>query len=415
MSKFCEISVTSHTKSAFAVSTDPPYYDNIGYADLSDFFYIWLRRSLASVYPQICSTLLVPKTQELIAAPYRNNNSKKQADSFFEEGLRKTFANLRNAQDPRFPLTVYYAFKQAETSDTGIASTGWETMLEGLIDAGLMITGTWPVRSEASNRMRSQGSNALASSIVLACRPRPDDVTLTSRRHFLNELALELPEDLRLMRQGNIAPVDLAQAAIGPGMEVFSRYAKVVEADGTSMTVRTALAAINQVLDETLEGGDAELDPDTRWAVTWFTEHGHEAGTYGRAEQLSKSRNTSVAGLVAAGVVESGGGKVRLLSRDELDPDWDPTTDARPTIWEVTHYLTSRLQKQGEQSAADLLRQVGGLAEPARELAYRLYHTCERKNWASDALAYNSLVSAWPELTRLANKPPTRQTDLGFS
>ena len=288
-------------------------------------------------------------------------------------------------------------------------------MLEGLLEARLTITGTWPVRSEKPTRMRSLGSNALASSIVLVCRPRPEDATLTSRRNFLNELATELPDKLRLMRQGNIAPVDLAQAAIGPGMGVFSRYAKVVEADGTPMSVRTALAAINQVLDETLEGADAELDADTRWAVTWFTEHRNEPGDYGRAEQLSKSRNTSVAGLVNAGIAESGGGQVRLLTRDELDPYWDPMTDARPTTWEVTHHLIRHLQTGGEQSAANVLRQVGGLAEPARELAYRLYHTCERKNWASDALAYNSLVTAWPELTRLATQPPTGQAALDLN
>ena len=397
------------------VSTDPPYYDNIGYADLSDFFYVILRRMLGSVFPNICSTLLSPKAQELIAAPYRHEGDKFEAEIFFEDGLRKVFARLREIQDKQFPLTVWYAFKQSESNDGVTASTGWETMLEGLLEARLTITGTWPVRSEKPTRMRSLGSNALASSIVLVCRPRPEDATLTSRRNFLNELATELPNKLRLMRHGNIAPVDLAQAAIGPGMEVFSRYAKVVEADGTPMTVRTALAAINQVLDETLEGADAELDADTRWAVTWFTEHRNEPGDYGRAEQLSKSRNTSVAGLVDAGIAESGGGQVRLLTRDELDPDWDPMTDARPTTWEVTHHLIRHLQTGGEQSAANVLRQVGGLAEPARELAYRLYHTCERKNWASDALAYNSLVTAWPELTRLATQPPTGQADLGFS
>ncbi|WP_419845466.1 DUF1156 domain-containing protein [Candidatus Poriferisocius sp.] len=400
---------------ASIVSTDPPYYDNIGYADLSDFFYVILRRLLGPVFPGVCSTLLTPKTQELIAAPYRHEGSKTEAEFFFESGLRKVFVRLSSVQDTRFPLTVWYAFKQAETNDGVTASTGWETMLEGLLEAGLTITGTWPVRSEKPTRMRSLDSNALASSIVLVCRPRPDDATLTSRRNFLNELTAELPDKLRVMRQGNIAPVDLAQAALGPGMEIFSRYAKVVEADGTSMTVRAALAAINQVLDETLEGADAELDADTRWAVTWFAEHGHEPGDYGRAEQLSKSRNTAVAGLVDAGIIESGGGKVRLLSRDELDPDWDPTADTRLTTWEVTHHLIRRLEADGEQPTGDLLRQVGGLAEPARELAYRLYHTCERKNWASDALAYNSLVSAWPELTRLANKPPTGQGDLGFS
>ena len=399
------------TKSC-VVATDPPYYDNIGYADLSDFFYVLLRRTLGPVFPEVCSTLLTPKAQELIAAPYRYDGDKKQAESFFEDGLRKVFARLCSIQDPRFPMTVYYAFKQAETTKAGTASTGWETMLQGLLNAGLTITGTWPVRSELSNRMRSLGSNALASSIVLVCRPRPDDAPLTSRRDFLNQLVAELPDALHKMRQGNIAPVDLAQAAIGPGMEVFSRYAKVVEADGSQMTVRDALSAINQTLDEALESADVELDKDTRWALTWHAQHSFEEGDYGQAEQLSISRNTSVTGLIQAGIAMSGGGIVRLLSRDELDPDRDPIADTRPTVWEVTQHLVRELEEGGEQAAANLLRSVGGLAEPARELAYRLYHTCERKGWASDALAYNSLVTAWPDLTRLAHKPPISEPTL---
>lgn len=396
------------------VSTDPPYYDNVGYADLSDFFYIWLRRPLQSVFPEVFATLLTPKAQELIAAPYRHDGVKKRAESFFEDGLRQVFGRLSAIQDPRFPMTVYYAFKQAETTKAGTASTGWETMLEGLLDAGLAITGTWPVRSERSNRMRSLGSNALASSIVLVCRPRPEGAPLTSRRELLKQLSADLPGALRLMRQGNIAPVDLAQAAIGPGMAVFSRYAKVMEADGSPMSVRAALVAINQVLDESLESADTDLDADTRWALSWHSQNGFEEGDYGQAEQLSKSRNISVGGLVHAGIVVSGAGKVRLLSRDELDPDWDPVTDSRPTVWEVTHHLIRKQGEGGDQAAADLLRTVGGLSEPARELAYRLYHTCERKGWASDALAYNGLVTSWPELTRLSDRPPTSEPTLGL-
>ena len=417
-SKMCSVtqldasSIESNTP--YLISTDPPYYDNIGYADLSDFFYIWLRKTLASVFPQLFSTLLTPKVQEIIAAPYRHEGSNELARDFFEFELGRAIVRLQEMQDPQFPMTLFYAFKQAETDDSGVSSTGWETMLQALLSAKLTITGTWPILSEASNRIRSQGSNALATSIVIACRPRPEDAPLTSRREFLDRLQAELPSALIRMRQGNVAPVDLAQAAIGPGMEIFSRYTKVVEADGTPMTVRDALATINHTLDEHLESADAELDADTRWALTWHAQHAFQEGSFGKAEQLSKARNTSVAGLVQAGIAASGAGRVRLLSRDELDPKWDPKTDMRPTIWEVTHYLICRLQSEGEQAAADLLRQVGGLAEPARELAYRLYHTCERKNWASDALAYNSLVSAWPELTRLANKPPAGQTDLGL-
>ena len=272
------------------VSTDPPYYDNIGYADLSDFFYVWLRRGLNSVFPEVCSTLLAPKAQELIAAPYRHAGDKKRAEQFFEGGLGEVFARIRESQDPRFPMTVYYAFKQAETTaESGTASTGWETMLEGLIGAGFQITGTWPVRTEMPSRMRSQTSNALASSIVLACRLRPGDAPLTSRREFLDRLAVELPESLAHLQEANIAPVDLAQAAIGPGMAIYSRYSKVIEADGTPMDVRAALAAINQTLDEALESAEADLDADTRWALTWYSQHNFQSGDYGLAEQLSKS------------------------------------------------------------------------------------------------------------------------------
>ena len=398
--------------SGVLVSTDPPYYDNIGYADLSDFFYLWLRRCLGTVFPAECSTLSVPKRQELVADPHRFDGDRRKADEFFEDGLGRVFQRLRDVQDERFPLTVYYAFKQAETAEGGVASTGWETMLQSLLDAGYVIGGTWPMRSELSNRMRSLGSNALASSIVLVCRQRPELARLATRREFLNALKEELPEALRVLRQGGIAPVDLAQASIGPGMAVFSRYARVMEASGETMRVRTALELINETLDETTEGSDADFDYDTRWAVTWFGEYGFDDGDYGRAEQLSKSRNTSVAGLTDACIVSSGAGKVRLLRRDELDPEWDPTTDRRFTIWEVAHHLIHRIHEQGEEAAAALLHAVGGHGESAKELAYRLYLICERKGWATEALDYNSLVTSWPELTKLAITPSTTQATL---
>ena len=394
------------------VSTDPPYYDNIGYADLSDFFYVWLRRCLGSVYPDVCATLLVPKAQELVATPYRFDGDRNQAEEFFEFGLNRVFERLRDVQEERFPLTLYYAFKQAETTDRGVASTGWETMLQSLIDAGLVISGTWPMRSELSNRMLASGTNALASSIVLVCRRRSESAPLATRREFLRALDAELPGALRLLREGGVAPVDMAQAAIGPGMAVFSRYARVMEASGETMRVRTALELINETLDEVAEGIDADFDYDTRWAVSWFSEYGFTEGEFGRAELLSKSRNTSVPGLAEAGIVESAAGKVRLLRRDELDPDWNPTTDGRFTIWEVAHHLIHRIHEQGEQEAAALLRAVGGHGEAAKELAYRLYLICERKGWAAEALDYNSLVTSWPELTKLAATAPPTQTAL---
>jgi putative DNA methylase len=390
-------------------TTDPPYYDNIGYADLSDFFYIWLRRSMKSVYPALFSTLLVPKAQELIADPFRYGGDKREADEHFEHGMADAFVRMRSSQAHGFPLTVIYAFKQAEegSGSAGLASTGWETMLEGLLAAGLAVNGTWPMRTEAGNRMRNQDSNALASSIALVCRPRPDNAALATRKDFLAALKAELPDALRHLQQGSIAPVDLAQSAIGPGMAVFSRYSKVVEADGSAMPVRTALGLINQVLDETLAEQEADFDGDTRWAVAWFEQFGMNPGAFGVAETLSKAKNTAINGLVAAGILESKAGKVRLLDRAELPDAWDPTADRRLTVWELAQYLIRALEAGGENQAADLLRRIGGLGETARELAYRLYVICERKKWAKEALAYNALVVSWPEISRLAAAAPT--------
>jgi putative DNA methylase len=391
--------------------TDPPYYDNIGYADLSDFFFVWLRRSLKSVHPDLFSTLLVPKAQELVATPYRFGGDKRAADRHFESGLAVAFERMRMAQASDFPLSVFYAFKQAEDGGDGaLSSTGWDTMLEGLLRAGLSVHGTWPMRSERSGRMLSVGTNSLASSIALVCRPRPEDAPLATRKEFLAKLKAELPTALRHLQQGNIAPVDLAQAAIGPGMGVFSSYSKVVEADGTAMTVRAALGLINQVLDETLAEQESDFDADTRWALAWFEQYGMNAGPFGVAETLSKAKNTSVRGLVDAGVLESRAGKVRILDRSELPDTWDPAVDLRLTVWEVTQHLIHALDT-GEEKAAELLRRVGGLGETARELAYRLYVVCERKKWAKEALVYNRLVVAWPEIARLAAGIPTAATN----
>ena len=397
-------------KNASLFSTDPPYYDNISYADISDFFYVWLRRSLVKVYPDLFSTLLVPKAEELVATPYRFKGNKQRAQEFFETGLGKAFAAMRDIQRQDCPLTVYYAFKQSEADESDLenvysafASTGWETMLEGLLNTGFQITGTWPMRSERAGRSLAIGANALASSIVLVCRPRLTDAPLTTRRDFLNALKKELPEALRKLQQGNIAPVDLAQASIGPGMAVFSRYSKVIEADGSPMKVRTALALINQTLDEVLVEQEGEFDSDTRWAVAWFEQFGVNEGPYGVAETLSKAKNTSVEALAQDGFLTAKAGKVRLLNRDELQADWDPATDKRLTIWEITHYLIRALEQHGEQGAATLLAKVGDLGEIARDLAYRLYVICERKGWAQEGLVYNSLVISWPEITRLAS------------
>ena len=390
------------------ISTDPPYYDNIGYADLSDFFYVWLRKSMKSIFSTIFSTLLVPKSPELIASPYRHG-SKELAEKFFINGMTKSFLKISNYSNKEYPLTIYYAFKQSEADEDGIASTGWETFLSAVLSSGLAITGTWPMRTERERGLKSN-VNALASSIVIVCRKRPQEASMTTRRDFLNALKRELPAALKKLQQSNIAPVDMAQAAIGPGMAVFSQYSKVLEADGSAMRVRDALALINQVLDEYLAEQEGEYDPDTRWALAWFEQHGMNEGPYGIAETLCTAKNTSVAGLVAAGFLFSKGGKVRLLGRSELPDDWDPVADKRLTIWEVTQHLIKRLVDEGsEDEAAKLLKKVGALGEAARNLAYRLYSICERKKWAQEALAYNSLVVAWPDLVNLAKQQPATE------
>lgn len=383
------------------ISTDPPYYDNIGYADLSDFFYVWLRRMLKTVYPDIFSTLLTPKASELVASSYRFEGDNEAANRYFEEGLFEAFSKMRHLVHPSFPLTIYYAFKQSEIvlredGSNGQASTGWETMLEGLLKSKFMITGTWPIRSEQSQRLISQGANALASSIVLVCRPRQDDAPMTSRREFVNALRKELPPALSEMQSGNIAPVDLAQASIGPGMSVYSRYSKVLEPNGDRLTVRTALQIINQELDTYLAEQEGHMDEDSRFAVAWFDQYGFDEGSFGQADVLARAKNTSVEGMVSAGILTSGAGKVQLRHWSDLDPGWDPRTDERLAVWEATHHLIERLNTRGEEGAARLLTKMPSeLAADARQLAYRLYSVCERKGWAEEAREYNALVISW--------------------
>jgi putative DNA methylase len=429
------------------VTTDPPYYDNIGYADLSDFFYVWLRRSLRLVFPDLFATVTVPKAAELVATPYRHG-SKEAAEKFFLDGMTKAMHRLAEHAHPAFPITIYYAFKQTESEgEASTASTGWETFLDAAIRAGLSITGTWPVRTEWATRNTSRDTNALASSIVLVCRPRLADAPSVTRRDFLdalkgpslaerNRLMQELnaretsaerreqirtrlndnlPAALKHLQRGNIAPVDLAQAAIGPGMAVYTRYSKVLAAQGKPLSVREALALINQTLDESLAEQESDFDAESRWALAWFEHAGFAEGEYGVAETLSTAKVTSVAGLVEAGIVASSRGKVRLLKPGELPAKWDPETDERLTNWETVHHLIRVLEAGGEGAAAALTAKLGSKAEIARELCYRLYTLCERKKWAPEALAYNGLVQSWPEITRLAReggKPRSAQTTM---
>ena len=393
---------TAKEESAWIISTDPPYYDNISYADLSDFFYVWLRRSLKTVLPGLFATVAVPKAEELVATPYRHG-SKEKAELFFLNGMTDAMRRLVENSHPAFPVTIYYAFKQSESDDeTGTASTGWDTFLGAVMGAGFSITGTWPMRTEGDNRQVGVGANALASSIVLVCRPRASNAPTATRREFLTALKAELPDALIHLQRGNIAPVDLAQAAIGPGMAVYTRYGKVLDAEGKPLSVRDALALINQGLDEVLAAQEGDFDAESRWALAWFEQSGFAEGEYGVAETLSKAKNTSVSGMVEAGILASKGGKVRLLRPDELPSDWDPGNDPRLTAWESVHHLVRALEAGGENAAAELVSKIGSKAEISRELAYRLYVLCERKKRAQEALSYNGLVQSWPEITRLA-------------
>ncbi len=386
------------------VSADPPYYDNIGYADLSDFFYVWLRRSLKPSFPDLFATVAVPKAEELVATPDRHGG-RDEAEAFFLDGMTRALHQLAKNAHPAFPVTIYYAFKQSETKgDAGTASTGWETFLDAVIRAGFAVSGTWPMRTELGNRMRGIGSNALASSIVLVCHQHVTEASTATRREFITALKADLPAALANLQHGNIAPVDLAQAAIGPGMAVYTRYAQVLDAEGKPLSVRDALMLINQTLDEALADQEGDFDADSRWSLAWFEQSGFAEGEYGVAETLSKAKNTSVSGMAAARVLASSRGKVRLLKPSELSADWNPATDSRLSAWEIVHQLIRSLEVGGEGEAAAVVAKLGSKAEVARELAYRLYTIAERKKRATEALSYNGLVQSWPEIMRLARE-----------
>ena len=386
------------------ISTDPPYYDNIGYADLSDFFFVWLRRAIGVNFPALFSTLAVPKAEELVATPYRQG-SREAAESFFLDGMETAMRRISRQALVESPVTIYYAFKQAEKrTESGQSNTGWETFLEGAIRSGLAITGTWPLRTERANRQVAMGTNALASSIVLVCRRRPSDPKPATWSEFRKALRRTLPPALIQFQKTGIAPVDLAQAAIGPGMAAYTSFAEVRRPSGERVGVGEALALINKTLEEILAGQEADLDSDTRWAVAWYETHGFGTAPFGEANTLATAKNTSVAGLVEAGILHARSGQVRLLRPEELPEDWNPATDRRLTVWEMVQHLVRVLEREGEIAAGKLLRRIGGQAGAARELAYRLYGVCERQKRAAEAFAYNSLVISWPELTRIAQE-----------
>ncbi|MGE4531815.1 MAG: DUF1156 domain-containing protein [Acidithiobacillus sp.] len=402
------------------ISTDPPYYDNIGYADLSDFFYVWMRRSLRSIYPDLFATMAVPKAEELVATPYRHGG-KEKADTFFMQGMTQAIHALADQAHPAFPVTIYYAFKQTETKEGSTTSAGWVAFLEAVLQSGFSIDGTWPIRTERKDRAIGQNSNALASSIVLVCRKRESHSKSISRRDFQRQLREEMPEALETMIGGEsgqtpIAPVDLAQSAIGPGMAIYSKYEAVLNQDGTRMSVHDALVLINRAITEYLSPDSGNFDADTQFCSSWFEQYGWGNGPFGEADTLSRAKGTSVDGVREAGVLESGGGKVRLLKWADYKTDWDPTTDNRTPVWEACHQMIRSLNNQGESSAGELLAKMPEKGEPIRQLAYHLYTLCERKKWAEEARAYNELIGSWHAIVTASHEVghSGEQTGLGF-
>ena len=385
------------------ISTDPPYYDNIGYADLSDFFYIWLRKALRHIEPEVLSVLSTPKSEELVATPYRHG-TKERAEVFFLDGMSKAIRGMSDQSSANFPTSIYYAFKQSEIKQEGISSTGWATFLQAVVEAGYAVVGTWPMRTELSNRMIALGTNALANSVVLVCRKKDASAEVITRAEFIRALKRELPPAIAELQAANIAPADMPQSAIGPGMGVFSRCKAVLEADDSPMTVKTALQLINVELDAYLGGIQGEFDAETRFAITWFEQNGMAKGAYGVADNLARARGIAVDGVAHAGIVESAAGKVRLLRRDELDPEWEPRTDPPTTVWECLQHLVRQHEKDGiADDTALLVKKIGDKADAAKDLAYCLYDiSANKRQNAKEAMAYNALIADWAELTREA-------------
>lgn len=395
----------SRNYSGVVVSTDPPYYDNIGYADLSDYFYVWIRPMLEKALPDVTSTILTPKADELVANPFRHGG-RAGAERFFVDGFNRVFEKMRSGCLLDGPITVYYAYKQQDVRDTGTSSTGWHTLLDGLMKSGWEITATWPMRTEGTGRILARGTNALASSIVLACRPRPEDAPSTTRREFTRALKKELPDALRTMLQGSMAPVDLAQAAIGPGIAIYSRYSRVRDADGTDMGVREALMLINQVLDEVLGEQESDFDPETRFASRWFRSYGWNKESSGLADQLARSSDTSLGALERGGILRTGGGKARLLPPDEMSGEWNALTDDALSIWESTVRLAGVLQRDGADGAARMLVGVQQRVQldAVKDLGFLLFHEAEKRSDSKTAGYFNALVTSWPDIVAMANE-----------
>lgn len=385
------------------ISTDPPYYDSIPYADISDFFYSWIRGALRPVFPDQLNTIAVPKMEELVADRMRHGGAD-AAEAFFLTGMTSAISRMCGHSSPDYPAAIYYAFKQSEVEQEGISSTGWATFLQAIMDAGYSVVGTWPVRTELANRTRASGSNALANSVVLVCRKKEASAEVITRAEFVRALKRELPPAIAELQAANIAPADMPQSAIGPGMGVFSRYKAVLESDDNPMSVKTALQLINKELDEYLGGIQGEFDPDTRFAITWFEQNGLKSGEYGTANSIATARGISVESVKHAGIVESAAGKVRILNRDELDEDWQPDSDGHLTVWECLQHLVRLHEQDGiSHDTAVLLKKIGSHAEAVKDLAYCLYDiSANKRKDAKEATAYNALIADWAELTKAA-------------
>lgn len=405
----------TRTYSNVVISTDPPYYDNIGYSDLSDFFYVWLRRTLRNVYGTTVGTMLTPKAEELVANPYRHDG-RAGAEKFFVDGFNAVFGKIREGANLSVPMTVYYAYKQQDTRDSGTSSTGWHTLLDGLIETGWEVTATWPLRTEMAGRLIGSNANALASSIVLACRPRPSNAPTTTRRALVAALKSELPEALRKLLQGSVAPVDLAQAAIGPGIAVFSRYSRVREADGSDMSVKDALVLVNLTLDEVIGDQESDFDGDTRFAIKWYRQYGWTQENSGIADQLARSSDTSIGALERGGIFEAKGGKARLLAPSALEGEWDVAADDRVSVWEATVRLAAVMAKHGADKVAELVPTVQTRVnlDAVKELGFLLFHEAEKKRDSKDAGLFNGLVSAWGDLNEQARKFEAAAPRLGL-
>lgn len=408
----CRDAAENSFPSPATFSTDPPYYDNIVYSDLSDYLYVWLRRTLRTIHPDLFRRVVTAKTEELVATPYRHGG-KDNAEAFFLSGMKKALAGVAKSS-AEVPATIFYAFKQSELSEEGITSAGWASFLQAITDSGLAVDGTWPVRSELSNRMIASGTNALASSIVLVCRKREASATTITRSDFLRALRREMPAAILEIRRAGVGPTDIQQSAIGPGIGIFTRHASVLNTDGSPMSVRDALKLINQVREEITSTGDADYDSETRFALDWFAAKGFEKGKSGDAILMTTAVDVSLDDMNAAGFFEARGGDARLLRRHELPNDWDPATDTRSTVWEACQNLVKRLTDEhgGIEAAAALYNRLGALAEPAHALARRLYDICEQKKWASEGRVYNQLHQEWSVIEKRAAELAETRSDL---